>query len=172
MNVNVKRKYDPYMKIDDISAVYDGGYILSSGLSSDVEDPDSQVSSVSTLVSADTLFLHHATKDDGFSKPILRIGDFSRKLILQTIDGINALDMIEQTYEHPNDIESFLSNKLNVPDLQTLDDRITALSSARLFRPGLCNYVKNLPAAVSNKMAQWAIAPKGIDIGKLYAPMV
>ena len=34
MNVQVKRKHDPYMKIDDISAVYDGGNILSSGLSS------------------------------------------------------------------------------------------------------------------------------------------
>ena len=56
------------------------------------------MSSVSTLVSADTLFLHHGTKDDGHSKPILRIGDFSRKLILQTIDGINALDKIDQTY--------------------------------------------------------------------------
>lgn len=39
MNVQAKRKYDPYMRIDDISAVYDGGNILSSGLSSD-EDPD------------------------------------------------------------------------------------------------------------------------------------
>ena len=56
------------------------------------------MSSVSVLVSADTLFLHHGTKDDGHSKPILRIGDFSRKLILQTIDGINALDKIDQTY--------------------------------------------------------------------------
>ena len=72
---------------------------------------------MSTLVSADTLFLHHGTKDDGHSKPILRIGDFSRKLILQTIDGINALDKIDQTYEHPDDISSFLSDRLNVPDL-------------------------------------------------------
>lgn len=72
---------------------------------------------MSTLVSADTLFLHHGTKDDGLGKPILRMGDFSRKLILQTIDGINALDKIEQTYEHPDDVESFLSDKLNVPDL-------------------------------------------------------
>lgn len=38
MNIRVWRKHDPYMKIDDISAVYDGGNILSSGLSSD-EDP-------------------------------------------------------------------------------------------------------------------------------------
>ena len=72
---------------------------------------------MSTLVSADTLFLHHGTKDDGHSKPILRLGDFSRKLILQTIDGINALNKIDQIYEHPDDVESFLSDKLNVPDL-------------------------------------------------------
>ena len=127
---------------------------------------------MSTLVSADTLFLHHATKDIGNSKPILRIGDFSRKLILQTIDGINALDKIEQMYEHPDDIDSFLSDKINVPDLQTLDERITALSSVRLFRPGLCNYVKSLPATVNDKMAQWAYSPKDLDIGTLYAPMV
>ena len=40
MNVQAKRKQDPYMKIDDISAEYDGGNILSSGLSSDVDDSD------------------------------------------------------------------------------------------------------------------------------------
>ena len=39
MNVQAKRKSDPYMRIDDISAEYDGGNILSSGLSSD-EDLD------------------------------------------------------------------------------------------------------------------------------------
>ena len=112
------------------------------------------------LVSADTLFLHHGTKDDGLSKPILRIGDFSRKLILQTIDGINALDRIEQSYQKPDDIENFLSDRINVPDLQTLSARITALSSVRLFRPGLCNYLKSLPATVNDKMAQWAYTPK------------
>ena len=40
MNVQVKRKTDPYMRIDDISAVYDGGNILSSGISSDAEDSE------------------------------------------------------------------------------------------------------------------------------------
>lgn len=44
MNVHVMRKYDPYMKIDDISAVYDGGNVLSSGLSSGIsyDEEDSE----------------------------------------------------------------------------------------------------------------------------------
>ena len=40
MNVQAKRKSDPYMRIDDISAVYDGGNILSSGISSDADDSE------------------------------------------------------------------------------------------------------------------------------------
>lgn len=37
MNVQAMRKQDPYMRIDDISAEYDGGYVLSSVISP-VED--------------------------------------------------------------------------------------------------------------------------------------
>ena len=43
MNVQVKRKHDPYMKIDDISAVYDGGNILSSGLSSGLSSDEDDI---------------------------------------------------------------------------------------------------------------------------------
>ena len=35
MNVQAKRKHDPYMKIDDISAEYEGCNVLSSGMSFD-----------------------------------------------------------------------------------------------------------------------------------------
>ena len=40
MNVHVMRKSDPYMRIDDISAVYDGGNVLSSGLSSGISSDE------------------------------------------------------------------------------------------------------------------------------------
>ena len=40
MNVQAKRKHDPYMRIDHISAVYDGGYVLSSVISFDEDSSD------------------------------------------------------------------------------------------------------------------------------------